>query len=43
MDAVRRGGGYVMGPFELESGDRIAACDDSQSAAFAIRSRPRHP
>jgi predicted enzyme related to lactoylglutathione lyase len=37
MIAVRQGGGYVMGPFVLDRGDRIAVCDDSQSAAFAIR------
>lgn len=35
--AVRQGGGYVLGPFDLGRGERVAVCDDSQSAAFAIR------
>lgn len=37
LAAVRGGGGYVVGPFEVKPGDRVAVCDDSQSAAFAIR------
>jgi predicted enzyme related to lactoylglutathione lyase len=37
LAAVRDGGGYVVGPFELGPGERLAVCDDSQSAAFAIR------
>jgi predicted enzyme related to lactoylglutathione lyase len=36
MRAVRSGGGYVTGPFSLGGDERVAVCDDSQSAAFAI-------
>ncbi len=37
MEAVKRGGGYVVGEHTLGRGERIAVCDDSQSAAFAMR------
>jgi predicted enzyme related to lactoylglutathione lyase len=37
MAAVRRRGGYVVGPFALSRSERLAVCDDSQSAAFALR------
>lgn len=33
---VRRAGGLVVGPLTLPNGDRIAACDDPQGAAFAL-------
>jgi predicted enzyme related to lactoylglutathione lyase len=36
LDAVRAGGGQVIGPFSLPSGERIAVCDDDQGAAFAL-------
>jgi uncharacterized protein len=37
VDAVRAGGGVVVGPIALPTGERIAICDDPQGAAFAIR------
>jgi predicted enzyme related to lactoylglutathione lyase len=37
IDAVRAGGGYVVGPIALPNGERVAVCDDSQGAAFAMR------
>jgi predicted enzyme related to lactoylglutathione lyase len=37
MDAVRAGGGVVLGPLVLPKGERVAICDDPQGAAFAIR------
>lgn len=37
MAAARRGGGIVLGPSALPTGERIAVCDDPQGAAFAIR------
>lgn len=37
LDAVRAGGGVVIGPIVLPGGDRIAICDDPQGAAFALR------
>lgn len=37
MEAVRAGGGIVLGPFTLPSGERIAVCDDPHGAAFALR------
>ncbi len=37
MAAVRAAGGVVIGPIVLPGGDRIAACDDPQGAAFAVR------
>lgn len=36
MDAVRRAGGLVLGPFELPGGQRMAVCDDPQGAAFGL-------
>lgn len=36
LDAVRAGGGLVIGPFTLPNGNRIAVCDDAQGAAFAL-------
>jgi predicted enzyme related to lactoylglutathione lyase len=36
IDAARAGGGIVMGPFVMPSGERIAVCDDPQGAAFAL-------
>jgi len=36
LDAVRAGGGLVLGPFSLPSGVRIGVCDDAQGAAFAL-------
>jgi predicted enzyme related to lactoylglutathione lyase len=36
LAAVRDHGGLVVGPFTLPSGDRVAACDDPQGAAFAL-------
>jgi predicted enzyme related to lactoylglutathione lyase len=36
LEAVRAGGGLVLGPFTLQSGARIAVCDDAQGAAFAL-------
>ena len=41
LEAVVRGGGLVLGPWELEDGQRVAVCDDPQGAAFALRSPPR--
>ena len=39
LEAVRRGGGLVLGPFTLPDGVRIAVCDDAQGAAFALFER----
>ena len=36
LEAVRGGGGLVLGPFNLQSGARVAVCDDAQGAAFAL-------
>lgn len=36
LDAVRAGGGSILGSFVLPSRDRIAVCDDPQGAAFAL-------
>jgi predicted enzyme related to lactoylglutathione lyase len=36
LENVRAGGGSVVGPFVLPSGDRVAACDDPQGAAFGL-------
>jgi predicted enzyme related to lactoylglutathione lyase len=36
LDAVRAGGGGIIGPFALPSGSRFAVCDDPQGAAFAL-------
>ncbi len=36
LDAVRAGGGTVVGPFALPNGDNVAICDDPQGAAFAL-------
>lgn len=36
VDAVRAGGGLVIGPMALPSGARVAVCDDPQGAAFAL-------
>jgi predicted enzyme related to lactoylglutathione lyase len=36
LEAVRVGGGSVIGPLVLPSGDRVAVCDDPQGAAFAL-------
>lgn len=36
IDAVRAGGGLVLGPMTLPSGGRVAVCDDPQGAAFAL-------
>jgi predicted enzyme related to lactoylglutathione lyase len=41
LDAVRAGGGLVIGPFTMPSGDRVAVCDDPQGAAFALLERRR--
>jgi uncharacterized protein len=41
MAAVRSEGGVVIGPFEMGDGQRVAVCDDAQSAAFAIRERQK--
>jgi predicted enzyme related to lactoylglutathione lyase len=38
VDAVRAGGGYVIAPVTLPGGERVVVCDDSQGAAFAMRS-----
>jgi hypothetical protein len=38
LATVRAANGVVLGPFTLPSGERIAACDDPQGAAFALRS-----
>ncbi len=35
--AVRRRGGYVVARIALGGGEGLAVCDDSQSAAFAVR------
>jgi uncharacterized protein len=37
MATVRDQGGYATGPFALGRGASAAVCDDSQSAAFAVR------
>ncbi len=37
LDAVRAGGGKVLGPVTLPSGERVAVCDDPQGAAFALQ------
>jgi predicted enzyme related to lactoylglutathione lyase len=37
--AVRAGGGLVLEPVTLPSGDRLAVCDDAQGAAFTLRQR----
>lgn len=37
VDAVKKGGGVVVGPMTLPSGERLAVCDDPQGAAFALR------
>ncbi|MFT3710125.1 MAG: hypothetical protein QM817_21040 [Archangium sp.] len=34
--AVKSGGGVVLPPFVLPSGERVAVCDDAQGAAFAL-------
>jgi uncharacterized protein len=34
---VREAGGVALGPFPLSNGERVAVCDDPQSAAFALR------
>ncbi len=39
LEAVRTGGGKVIAT-TLPSGDRIAACDDPQGAAFGLRGLP---
>lgn len=39
LEAVRAGGGVVIGPFTLPGDDRIAICDDPQGAAFALIER----
>lgn len=36
LETVRAGGGSIIGPFVLPSGDRVAVCDDPQGAAFAL-------
>jgi predicted enzyme related to lactoylglutathione lyase len=36
IEAVRDGGGSVVGPITLPSAERVAICDDPQGAAFAI-------
>jgi predicted enzyme related to lactoylglutathione lyase len=36
LDAVRSGGGSIVGSFVLPNGDRVAVCDDPQGAAFAL-------
>ena len=36
IDRVRRHGGLVIGPIELQSGIRVAVCDDAQGAAFGL-------
>lgn len=38
MEAVRTGGGVVIGPVTLPSGERVAVCDDPQGAAFGLQS-----
>lgn len=38
LDAVRAGGGTVVGPFALPDGAQIAACEDAQGAAFGLLS-----
>jgi predicted enzyme related to lactoylglutathione lyase len=37
LGAVRAAGGVVVGPFALGGGERFAACDDPQGAAFGLR------
>lgn len=39
LACVREHGGAVIGPTELPDGRRIAACDDSQGAAFGLVER----
>jgi uncharacterized protein len=36
LDAVKAGGGVVVGPVTLPTGERLAICDDPQGAAFAL-------
>jgi predicted enzyme related to lactoylglutathione lyase len=36
LEAVRTGGGSMVAPFVLPSGDRVAVCDDPEGAAFAL-------
>jgi predicted enzyme related to lactoylglutathione lyase len=36
VDRVRRHGGVVIGPIALPNGVRVAACDDTQGAAFGL-------
>lgn len=36
LEAVRAGGGLALPPLTLPNGDRVAACDDGQGAAFAL-------
>ena len=43
LDAVRAGGGVVIGPIVLPNGDKIAICDDPQGAAFALREGATSP
>lgn len=39
VDAVRARGGTVVTDLTLPGGERLAVCDDSQGAAFALRER----
>jgi hypothetical protein len=39
MNPVRAGGGIVAGQVTLPDNERIAVCDHSQGAAFAIREK----
>lgn len=41
VDAVRAAGGLVAAELQLQTGERIAVCDDPQGAAFALRALPR--
>ncbi len=43
LEAVRAGGGLVVGPFTLQSGARVAVCDDAQCAAFALLESKGNP
>jgi len=36
LEVVRAGGGVVVGPVSLPTGEQIAICDDPQGAAFAV-------
>ncbi len=36
LDEVRARGGHALAPLRLASGDRVAACDDPQGAAFGL-------